>query len=127
MKHIKLFEQFVNEAFDRGVHMVVISDSKDGLGTIDPKKPENVINIIYKEIRKRAELLEMDPNGTEINGILDGIKYYEKTDKIVGKMPHFMFLKNPMSTKNNIDRTYFKAAFKERYPNVELFLKKIIK
>jgi len=145
MKYIKLFEGFLNEAlptrFDRmkgsgssnprsfwaGAHHIVIDDPKNGIAKEDPKKADNIINLINKEIEKRADILDMDFKNLVSNGILDSIKYYEKTDKIVGKIPAFMFFKHPMKNKNGIDRAYFYRSVSQRYPDLELRLKKTIK
>ena len=145
MKHIKLFEAFVNESkysnkgnwkgssdsnpmsFWSYVHHIVISDPVNGLSNEDPKKVENILFIINKELIRLGKINKMNFKNLEKNDILDNLKYYEKTDKIVGKLPTWMFNKKPKENKNSMHFAKFYDSLKHRYPDLQLTLKKSIK
>ena len=111
MKHVKLFEDFLNEnsysnrgnwkgsadsnpmSFWSYVYHIVISDPINGIKDEDPKKAENILFIINKELERQGKIKKMNFKNLEANDILNNIKYYEKTDKIVGKLPTWMFNK----------------------------------
>ena len=143
MKHVKLFEDFLNEnsysnrgnwkgsadsnpmSFWSYVYHIVISDPINGIKDEDPKKAENILFIINKELERQGKIKKMNFKNLEANDILNNIKYYEKTDKIVGKLPTWMFNKKPNATKNSIHFSKFYDSLKNRYPDLQLTLKKI--
>lgn len=108
---------------NRGYH-IVISDPTNGLADEDPKKVENILFVIDKEFKRLAKIKKMNFKNLEANGAFDSLKYYEKTDKIVGVLPTWLFTKKPLTTKNSIKSTKFYPSLKDRYPTLQLTLKK---
>jgi len=107
------------------VYHIVISDPINGIKDEDPKKAENILFIINKELERQGKIKKMNFKNLEANDILNNIKYYEKKDKIVGKLPTWMFNKKPNATKNSIHFSKFYDSLKNRYPDLQLTLKKI--
>jgi hypothetical protein len=63
----------------------VFWDEKGGLK--DPKKREAILSILKDAISKSFSHSQLNPNS-----VIDGLKYYEQTDKIVGNYPRWAFI-----------------------------------
>lgn len=148
MKPIKTFEAFINEGRSSGYRFlqqssgipdrvphaefwakqkhIVISDPVDGLSS-DTNKVENILNFIKKELERRAKIDGLNFKKAGLDEYINSLKYYEKTDKIVGKLPDWFFFGPVNKRKNSIHSSHLYNSTKNRYPNLELVLKKIIK
>ena len=69
--------------------MIVIYDDKGGLK--DDKKRNQIKKIIERNLMHKAMTMDIDYAYLSPNTILDGLKYYPATDKIIGKLPKFFF------------------------------------
>ena len=63
----------------------VFWDEKSGLK--DPKKRQAILDVLKNAISKSFTHNELNPNS-----VIDGLKYYEATDKIVGNYPRWAFI-----------------------------------
>ena len=148
VKIIKTFEAFVNEGRSTGYRFlqqasgqpdqvphtefwtkpihIVISDPKDGLSS-EPNKVKNILGFIERELEKRAEILGVNFKKAGLDDYMRDLKYYEKTDKIVGKLPDWFFFGPVNKIKNSIHSSHLYTSTKDRYPNLQLVLKKSIK
>jgi len=148
MKIIKTFEAFINEGRGSGyrylqqasgipdsaphtefwakqIH-IVISDQTDGLSS-EPNKVNNILGFIEKELEKRAKIQGLNFKKAGLDDYMRDLKYYEKTDKIVGKLPDWFFFGAVNKKKNSIHSSHLYTHTKNRYPNLDLVLKKSIK
>jgi hypothetical protein len=71
---------------------IVISDEKNG-GFDDAKKRNELFSLIKSTLNRYDTVVKssIKNNKSEIQKIMDGIKYYPATGKIVGNLPKFMF------------------------------------
>jgi hypothetical protein len=71
---------------------IVISDEKNG-GFHDAKKRNELFSLIKSTLNRYDTVVKssIKNNKSEIQKIMDGIKYYPATGKIVGNLPKFMF------------------------------------
>jgi hypothetical protein len=71
---------------------IVISDEKNG-GFDDAKKRNELFSLIKSTLNRYDTVVKssIKNNKSEIQKMMDGIKYYPATGKIVGNLPKFMF------------------------------------
>lgn len=67
---------------------VVISDEKDG-GFENTKKRNKIFSVINNALESNKSTFKF--NKADLQKMMDGIKYYPATGKIVGLLPKFMF------------------------------------
>lgn len=101
--------------------MVVIEDLENGLK--DPKKRERILFFIDKNLKKKTKDLDYDFAEVKPDEIIKNLKYYPKTDKIVGVLPQYMFKNKKIDFKNSL---FYRELFRF-YPTLIIREKKAIK
>ena len=101
--------------------MIVIEDLKDGL--TDPKKRKIIMSVIDRYLKKKTRDLDYDFSEIKPDDIIKNLKYYEKTDKIVGIIPQYMFKNKKIDFKNSL----FYTELNRFYPNLTIREKKGVK
>jgi hypothetical protein len=94
---------------------IVISADNNELAN-DTKRKE-VLRIISKKLKAQALSSDMDFSILNPDKIIDGLKYYPATGKIVGPLPKFLFkLGNNPSVKN----AKFQYELSRLIPSIEI-------
>lgn len=89
---------------------LVFWDEKNGLK--DPKKVNEILRVLERNLTVKKSAFK----GLNINDVMNGFKYYEATDKLIGNYPKHVFLptNKPMgaiSMKNcNFDHELLKVS-----------------
>lgn len=101
--------------------MIVIEDLQNGLD--DPKKREKILYIIERALKKKTKDLDYDFAEVKPDEMIKNLKYYPKTDKIVGILPRYMFNNRKIDFKNSL----FYRELSRFYPTLNIREKKAIK
>jgi len=101
--------------------MIVIEDLKEGL--TDAKKREKILYIIERSLTKKTKDLDYDFAEVKPKEMIENLKYYPATDKIVGILPQYMFKNKKIDFKNSL----FYTELSRFYPTLNIREKKTIK
>ena len=112
-----------NALFGRGetppVWNIVISADNNELAN-DTKRKE-VLRIISKKLKSQALSSDMDFSILNPDKIIDGLKYYPATKKIVGQLPKFLF---KLGNNPSVKTAKFAYDISKVIPSIEIKLKK---
>jgi hypothetical protein len=75
---------------------LVFWDEENGLK--DPKKVNEILRILERNLVSHKQAYE--PSGMDVKEVMNGIKYYPQTDKIVGNYPRYVFFEKGKSSRN---------------------------
>jgi hypothetical protein len=84
-----LTENLIHSIFRNKLTNVVISADNDELD--DDKKRKEVLRLIGRKIKSQAVSSDMDFSVLNPDKIIDNIKYYPATKKLIGQLPKFLF------------------------------------
>ena len=98
---------------------VVISASNNELAN-DTKRKE-LLRVIGKKLKAQALSSDMDFSILNPDKIIDGLKYYSATGKIVGQLPKFLF---KLGNKPSIKTSKFEYEASKVIPSIEIKPKK---
>jgi len=93
----------LNKVLGPSVFKIVISDEKNG-GFDNIKKRNELFSLIKSTLNRYDGVVKSSirNNKSEIQKMMDGIKYYPATGKIVGNLPKFMFKTGNVPSMKNI-------------------------
>ena len=86
----------------------------------DTKRKE-VLRVISKKLKAQALSSDMDFSILNPDKIIDGLKYYSATGKIVGQLPKFLF---KLGNKPSIKTSKFEYEASKVIPSIEIKQKK---
>ena len=96
---------------------IILTDKKGDL-KIERKRKE-IIRLIDKHLKQRAVRSDMDFSILTPDKIINGLQYYSHNNKLIGKLPKFLFKGN----KPTIDNSYFGYEAKRIIPDIEIQIK----
>lgn len=124
IKLIDLLETTYSNSSEPVMIKIVISDEKGGLE--DEKKQKEIFRVLERNLKVK-QYGKMDYS---VQDVMDGIKYYPQTDKIVGNFPKAVFLhpnklnKIGKGTVLNTDKCRFKDELQKVSKTLEIQQKK---
>ena len=108
-----------NALFGRGetppMWNIVISADNNELAN-DTKRKE-VLRVISKKLKAQALSSDMDFSILNPDKIIDGLKYYPATGKIVGQLPKFLF---KLGNNPSIKTSKFEYEASKVIPSIEI-------
>lgn len=112
----------LNKALGPSIVKVVISDEKNG-GFDNTKKRNELFSLIKNTLNRYDGVVKSSirNNKSEIQKMMDGIKYYPATGKIVGNLPKFMFKTGNVPSMRSI---LISKEISEISPTIEIKQKK---
>jgi hypothetical protein len=98
---------------------IVISSDNNELA--DDYKRKEILRVIGKKLKAQALSSDMDFSILKPDKIMDGLKYYPATGKIVGPLPKFLFR---LGSNPSVKTAKFAYDISKVIPSIEIKLKK---
>ncbi len=98
---------------------LVFWDEKNGLK--DPKKVNEILRVLERNLIAHKQAY--DPSGMNVKEVMNGIKYYPATDKIVGNYPRYVFFVKGKGHRNstvNMNNCAFKDELDKVSKTIEV-------
>ena len=112
----------LNKLLGPSLIKIVFSDEQNG-GFEDSKKRNELLSLIKNTLNRYDPVIKssIKNNKSEIQKIIDGIKYYPATGKMIGNLPKFMFKKGNVPSMKNF---LISKEIGEISPSIEIKQKK---
>ena len=114
-----LSEALTQDIYTSPMYMVVIYDDTNGLK--DEKKRNEIKRIILRNLNAKAASTSNIYDFSNVQKIIDNLKYYPATDKIIGKLPRFFF---KIQNNPSIKSIKFSYELLKVSPSLQIKLKK---
>ena len=85
------------------------------------RKRREIIRLIDKHLKQRARMSDMDFSILDPDTIMKGLQYYPHNNRLIIKLPKFLF---KSQSKPTIDNSYFGYEAKRIIPDIEIQIKK---